>query len=105
MSSAAASDRGEPPYSATPWAAYAKELGLAIQRRRRQLTLTQVDVASRANVTRSFYQQIEMGRLTSGEPANPSIWVLVSIAQALDVAVDDLLPHGWLIDPAERRAS
>lgn len=105
MSSAVAPERGGDSYAATPWAAYAKEIGLAIQRRRRQLTLTQVDVASSANVTRSFYQQIEAGRLTSGDPANPSIWVLVSIAQALDTTVDVLLPDGWLIDPAERRAS
>lgn len=86
------------------WAQYAREIGLAVQRRRLQLGLTQIEAAARANVVRSFYQQIELGRLSNGEAANPSIWVLVSLAQALETRVDELLPAGWTIDPAERRA-
>lgn len=80
-----------PPAPAT-WAAYARELGLELQRRRLAAGLTQEDLAHRAGLTRTHYQQIEKGEWKRGQPSNPSIKVLAHLAAALGVEVGELVP-------------
>jgi len=74
------------------WEAYARDLGLALQRHRIAAGLTQEDLAHRAGLTRAHYQQIERGSWSRGRPANPSIKVLTRLAQELGVEVGHILP-------------
>lgn len=80
------------PPAPTSWSAYARELGLELQRRRIAARMTQEDLAHRAGLTRTHYQQIEKGEWKPDNPANPSIKVLAYLAQALEVQVGDLVP-------------
>ena len=77
----------------TTWEAYARDLGLELQRLRLAAGLTQEDLAHAAGLTRTHYQQIERGLWKQGKPANPSIKVLVRLAQQLEVEPGALLPR------------
>lgn len=74
------------------WDDYTQQLGLTLQRLRLKLALSQEYVAHAAGITRSHYQQLEKGRSRPGEPANPSLLTLASLAEVLNVEVADLLP-------------
>jgi transcriptional regulator with XRE-family HTH domain len=76
------------------WASYAQDLGLAIQRHRHAVGLTQEQVAYSAGLTRSHYQQLEKGLSSRNVPANPSLITLVALAQVLKIDVSELLPSG-----------
>ena len=76
------------------WAAYAQQVGLAIQRRRIEVGLTQEYVAYAAGLTRSHYQLLERGRGAADRSANPSLLTLVAVAQVLQIELGDLLPKG-----------
>lgn len=54
--------------------------------------ITQEDLAHRAGLTRTHYQQIERGRWKQDAPANPSVKVLVRLAQVLEIEPAALLP-------------
>lgn len=82
---------GRPP---TTWEAYAREMGVLIQKHRIQAGLTQEDLAHAAGMTRTHYQQVERGWWKRDQPSNPSLKVLVRIAQQLEVPVGRLLPDG-----------
>ena len=58
---------------AQSWAAYARELGINIQRERIKQGLTQEQLAYTANISRFSYQQLEKGESRPGTPANPSL--------------------------------
>nr|WP_281370057.1 helix-turn-helix transcriptional regulator [Naumannella cuiyingiana] len=73
-------------------------MGLELQRRRSVAGLSQEKLASRAGMTRTHYQQLERGAWKPGQPANPSLRVLVGLAQALGVEVGDLLPSVSRVD-------
>lgn len=75
------------------WAAFARELGLELQRRRVAAGLSQEDLAHRAGLTRTHYQQIERGLWKPEQPANPSIKVLAFLAHELHVQIGDLVPR------------
>lgn len=80
--------------SPTPatWEQYALELGIELQRQRLAAGFTQEDLAHKAGLTRTHYQQIERGFWKKGQPANPSVKLLARVAQALGVEVAALLP-------------
>lgn len=80
-----------PPPPAT-WEAYARALGVLLQRHRVDAGLTQEQLAHRAGMTRTHYQQLERGWWKKDAPSNPSAKVLVRLAQVLDVEPGDLLP-------------
>ena len=80
---------GRPP---TTWEAYAREMGVLIQKARIEAGLTQEDLAHRAGLTRTHYQQIERGWWKRDQPANPSVKVLVRLAQVLEIQVGSLFP-------------
>ncbi|MGR4009862.1 helix-turn-helix transcriptional regulator [Leucobacter sp. 1207-22] len=77
---------------ASSWNQYVRELGVELPRRRLDAGLTQEQLAHRAGLTRTHYQQVERGYCKKNEPANPSLKLLVRIAQALGVEVAELLP-------------
>ena len=61
------------------------EIGEALRVRRHELGWSLRDLADRLGCSPSLISQIERGR------ANPSVWTLYSIVQALDVSLDELL--------------
>ena len=80
--------------STTPssWEDYAKALGIELQRQRISANLTQENLAHRAGLTRTHYQQLERGFWRVGAPSNPSVKLLARLAQALQVDIGVLLP-------------
>lgn len=83
-------------FAAVPssWEEYAKALGIELQRRRIALDVTQENLAHRAGLTRTHYQQLERRFWKPGSPANPSLKSLVRLAQVLQLEVGELLPSG-----------
>lgn len=77
---------------AQSWAAYARELGINIQRERIKQGLTQEQLAYTANISRFSYQQLEKGESRPGTPANPSLKNIMALAQVLKVPLTELLP-------------
>lgn len=80
--------------STTPssWEDYAKALGIELQRQRITANLTQENLAHRAGITRTHYQQLERGFWRPGAPSNPSVKLLARLAQALQIGIGALLP-------------
>lgn len=80
--------------STTPssWEDYAKALGIELQRQRITANLTQENLAHRAGITRTHYQQLERGFWRPGAPSNPSVKLLARLAQALQIDIGALLP-------------
>ena len=68
-------------------------MGILVQKARIDAGLTQEDLAHRAGLTRTHYQQIERGWWKRGQPANPSVKVIVRLAQVLDIGVAELMPR------------
>jgi transcriptional regulator with XRE-family HTH domain len=80
---------GRPPAT---WEEYARDLGIELQRHRIAAGISQEELAHRAGLTRTHYQQIERGSWTKGRPANPSLHALARLAHQLGVEVGDLTP-------------
>lgn len=74
------------------WAAYVRELGIALNRRRHEVGLSQERTANAAGLTRGYYQQLERGTSRTGRIANPTIQNLIALAQVLGTTVEKLLP-------------
>jgi DNA-binding XRE family transcriptional regulator len=74
------------------WEDYAKALGIELQRQRINASLTQENLAHRAGITRTHYQQLERGYWRQDAPSNPSVKLLARLAQALRVDIGSLLP-------------
>ncbi|MCI1649438.1 helix-turn-helix domain-containing protein [Bifidobacterium tibiigranuli] len=77
------------------WTEYAKQLGLNIQRKRIEKSMSQEQVAYAADLSRYTFQKFEKGESMPGTPANPSLRNIMAIAQVLGVGLDDLLPSPW----------
>lgn len=77
----------------TTWEAYARDLGVRLQQLRMERGITQEDLAHRAGLTRTHYQQIERGWWKRDQPANPSLKVLVRLAQVLEVEPGEMFPE------------
>ncbi len=63
----------------------AKALGAKIKQIRKEKDLSQMEVAERANLNLTYYNQVENGK------RNPSLKTIEKIARAFKVKVDDLL--------------
>ena len=63
---------------------------MAVKTRRSQLKLTQEDLADKASIDRTYASQIERAI------ANPSLTVLCSLANALNITVAQLLGESAL---------
>jgi transcriptional regulator with XRE-family HTH domain len=78
-----------------PWPQYARELGASIQRHRISRRLTQEQVAYAAGLTRYTFQKFEKDESMPQTPANPSLRNIMTIAQVLEVSLDELIPRQW----------
>lgn len=76
------------------WTTYAKRLGIELNRERHRCGYSQERLAYAAGLTRSHYQQLEKGESAPGTPANPRLKTLISLAQALGLTLEELLPDG-----------
>jgi transcriptional regulator with XRE-family HTH domain len=74
------------------WIVFVAKLGQNLQRTRADRGLSQEHVAYTAGLSRYTYQKYEKGESRPGAPANPSLKVLLTIAQTLGVSLEDLLP-------------
>ena len=74
------------------WQAYARELGVNLQRARLAKGLSQERVAHLAGIAGFTYQKFEKGESRPGTPMNPQLLTLVSLSQVLEVPIVDLLP-------------
>lgn len=74
------------------WEDYARQLGHNLLDRRRQLGLTQEQVAHLAGTTRNHYQLLERGYWKQGSPSNPKLSVVIRLARVLEADLPDLLP-------------
>lgn len=74
------------------WADYVRELGDHVFEIRTQRGMSQEHVAYAAGLTRYTYQRLERGLGTNALASNPTLATLVSVAQALDVGLEDLIP-------------
>ncbi|TQK72185.1 helix-turn-helix protein [Nocardioides sp. SLBN-35] len=74
------------------WQAYARELGLNLQRARMASGFSQERVAHLAGIAGFTYQKYEKGESRPGTPMNPQLLTLVSLSQVLDVPLAGLLP-------------
>ncbi|WP_300766773.1 helix-turn-helix transcriptional regulator [uncultured Bifidobacterium sp.] len=77
------------------WADYATLFGRNLQRLRNQKGISQERIAHDAGMSRSQYQRLESGANRDGQPSNPGLRNLISLAEVLDVTLDDLAPRTW----------
>ncbi|WP_197718442.1 helix-turn-helix domain-containing protein [Trueperella bialowiezensis] len=75
--------------------ALASAFAKTLQARRKELGLTQEQVALRANINRNHYQLLEHARSDrrSNRPANPRLSTLIKLAKVFDCSVQDLLSN------------
>jgi transcriptional regulator with XRE-family HTH domain len=66
-------------------ATVSQKLGIKIKRLRRQLDLTQEELAAKTKIDYSYINRIENGK------RNPSIEIVAKIARALGVSLDELV--------------
>lgn len=75
------------------WAQFARELGTNLRRARDAKELTQEQMTERASISLHAYQQYERGAVTRGGTAtNPRLATVLTICQALEISINDLLP-------------
>ena len=72
--------------------AFARELGLNLQRLRLARNLSQERLAHMAGISAFTYQKYEKGESRPGTPMNPRLFTLIALAQSLDLTVADVLP-------------
>ena len=82
--------RGEP-----TWDEFGREIGLRLQRARESKGLSQERTAHLAGIAAYTYQKFEKGESKPGTPMNPRLFTLLSLAQVLGVAVEELVPREW----------
>jgi DNA-binding XRE family transcriptional regulator len=74
------------------WQDFVLELSVQLRRFRLEAGLSQEEVASRAGLSRFIYRQYESGESRRGTAANPALRSVLSIAQVLQVPIEELLP-------------
>lgn len=74
------------------WASFAQEIGLRLHSARIAAGMSQEQLAVRAGITRATYSQLEKGLTRPKVAANPTLFTLVSLSQALGLSVHDLVP-------------
>ncbi|MDR1237008.1 MAG: helix-turn-helix domain-containing protein [Propionibacteriaceae bacterium] len=72
-------------------AAFAREVGLRLQRLRHAKGLSQEKVAHLAGISSYTYQKFEKGESRPGTPMNPRMFTLMGLAGVLGVGVRDVL--------------
>lgn len=73
------------------WWSVARELGLRLQRARVAQGLSQEALAHAAGISTYTYQKFEKGESKPGTPMNPRLRTLVTLTQALDISLEELV--------------
>jgi len=81
--------------SADSWEAFARELGLRLQRARAATGLSQEKIAHAAGISTFTYRKLEKGESNPGTAANPRLKTLVALAEILGVNTRELLPDDF----------
>lgn len=72
-----------------------EQLAMLLAQRLKQLRkergLTQAQVASHAGIALYTYQKFEKGESKPGTPMNPQLFTLLTVADALEVSLQELL--------------
>jgi DNA-binding XRE family transcriptional regulator len=76
-----------------PWATYARDLGVNLDRARQAADLSQERMAHAAGMSTFTYRKLEKGESNPGTPANPRLRTLGARAEVLNIATVDLLPR------------
>ena len=74
------------------WAQYMREVGDNLAYWRIVRGLSQEKVAFASHLSRYTYQRLEKGLLRSADPANPTLFTLVSLSETLAVPLSKILP-------------
>lgn len=82
------------PAPESPWEPHLAAFGQYLRSQRRLANLSLRDMAERTKVSNAYLSQIERGLHA------PSVRVLRSIAQALDLSAEAMLAHAGLVDAA-----
>lgn len=77
------------------WPVFAREFGHRLGRARLAKGFTQAKLAAVAGLSEGACQRLENGESKHREPANPSLHTLAALCQALEIDLDDLVPHWW----------
>lgn len=74
---------------------FSREMGVALQRIRRDRGISQERLAHMAGISAYTYQKFEKGESKPGTPMNPRLFTLLALAEALDVTLADIVPANW----------
>ena len=74
---------------------FSRELGVTLQRLRLERGLSQERLAHMAGISSYTYQKFEKGESKPGTPMNPRLFTLLSLAEVLEVALEELVPTEW----------
>lgn len=85
-------DPSPPPGAETPWEPHLAAFGQFLRTQRRLANMSLRDMAERTKVSNAYLSQIERGMHA------PSMRVLRSIAQALDLSAEVMLAQAGLLD-------
>ncbi|ODU65538.1 MAG: transcriptional regulator [Micrococcales bacterium 70-64] len=70
-------------------------MGLNLQRLRGERGLSQERLAHMAGISSYTYQKFEKGESKPGTPMNPRLFTLLSLAEVLEVGLEDIVPAEW----------
>lgn len=74
---------------------FSREMGVTLQRLRLERGLSQERLAHMAGISAYTYQKFEKGESKPGTPMNPRLFTLLSLAEVLEVRLEDLVPTEW----------
>ena len=70
-------------------------MGIPLQKLRLERGLSQERLAHMAGISAYTYQKFEKGESKPGTPMNPRLFTLLSLAEVLDVSLEELIPAEW----------
>ena len=70
-------------------------MGVTLQRLRLERGLSQERLAHMAGISSYTYQKFEKGESKPGTPMNPRLFTLMSLAEVLEVSLEELVPADW----------
>jgi len=74
---------------------FSRAMGVTLQRLRLERGLSQERLAHMAGISSYTYQKFEKGESKPGTPMNPRLFTLMSLAEVLEVPLDELVPTDW----------
>ena len=76
-------------------AEFSRAMGIPLQKLRLERGLSQERLAHMAGISAYTYQKFEKGESKPGTPMNPRLFTLLSLAEVLDVSLEELIPAEW----------